>query len=82
MEQEIVSKGLFERGLGKILAVSGVNPWWLEELMRLGVVDLEKVKEPKFVVARQIWPKIKEVLDRGGSLEDAIKEVERLTERS
>jgi len=75
LEQEIVSKGLFEKGLGKILAVSGVNPWWLEGLMRLGVIDLEKVREPRFVVARKIWPKIKEVLDRGGSLEGAIGEL-------
>jgi len=78
LEQEIVSKGLFEKGLGKILAVSGVNPWWLEELMRLGVVDLEKVKEPQFIIARQIWPKIKEVLDRGGSLEEAVGGLEEL----
>ena len=79
LEQEIVSsRGLLEKGLGKILAISGANPWWLEDLMRLGLVNLEKVKEPQFVVARQIWPRIKKVLDRGGSLEEAIGEAERL----
>jgi hypothetical protein len=30
------------------------------------------------LVARRIWPRIKEVLDEGGSLEEAIKAVEEL----
>ncbi|MGB9911560.1 MAG: hypothetical protein ACPLKP_03080, partial [Microgenomates group bacterium] len=72
LEQELVTGPLFEKGLEKLLAVSGVNPYWIYDLFRLGFLDLEKIKEPQMVVAKVIWPKIKEILDRGKSLEEAI----------
>ncbi len=75
LEQELVSGILFEQEWGRLLTISGVNPYWLEDLLRLGVIDLGKVKEPQMVVAQKIWSKIKGALDAGQSLKEAIEKL-------
>lgn len=73
IEQELIVDVLKERGLAKLLNVAGVDLYSLQELRQLGMLDLSKIEEPRLVVANDIWPKIKEGLDKGKPLEEVIK---------
>lgn len=73
IEQELVVDTLRNRGLSKLLYVAGADLYSLEDLRRLGMLNLEKVKEPEMVVAKKIWPRIKAALDEGKSLDEALK---------
>jgi len=78
LEQEMVTEELERLGLRRLIFVGGIDIYSAVDLLRLGALRIEEIEEPQFVVARQIWPKIKEVLDRGGSLEEAVGELEEL----
>lgn len=67
-EQELVGEALLTEearllGLDNLLYVKGIDLYSMYDLQRLGVLDLEKVEKPQMVVARKLWPKIKEKLD-------------------
>lgn len=72
LEQELVAQTLFENGWGKILFLGGIDLYSIYDLQRLGFLDWEKIQEPEFVIAKEIWPKLKEVLDQGKTLQEAI----------
>jgi len=72
IEQELVAQTLFENGLGKILFLGGIDLYSLRDLQKLGFLDWEKVQEPKFAAAKEIWPVIKGALDQGKNLQEAI----------
>ncbi|MFH1289275.1 MAG: hypothetical protein ABIH88_00970 [Patescibacteria group bacterium] len=73
IEQELVVDVLKEKGLTRLLNVAGVDLYSLQELRRLGMLDLSKIEEPRLVVASEIWPKIRRVLDEGKTLEEAVE---------
>lgn len=73
IEQELVVDVLKERGLGKLLYVAGVDLYSLQELSRLGMLDLSGIEEPRLVVAKEIWPKLREALEEGKTLAEAIE---------
>lgn len=73
LEQELVAQTLFEKGWGKILFVTGIDLYSIHDLQRLGILDWDKIQEPKLVVAKEIWPKIKEGLDQGKNLQETIE---------
>ncbi len=60
----LISEKAIASGLSKILYVSRIDLYSLEDLQKLGL-DLSKIEEPKYVVARKLWPKIKEGIDKG-----------------
>jgi len=68
--------------LTRLIFVGGIDIYSVVDLLKLGVLKIEDIEEPPFVVADQIWPRIKEVLDRGGSLEEAIETAEKLVKTS
>lgn len=72
IEQELIVDILRERGLSKLLYVAGIDLYSLQELRRLGMLDLSKIEEPRLVMAKEIWPQIKRALDKGKSLDEAI----------
>lgn len=71
-EAGFVAKRLTDLGLEKLLFIPGVDVYSLLDFQRLGVLDWEKIKTPRFVVANEIWPKLKKVLDQGKTLQEAI----------
>ena len=75
LEGELVAKILWENGLAKVLFVGGVDLYSLTDLRRLGFLAWEEIQEPRLVVAKEIWPKLKESLDQGKSLDEAIAEL-------
>jgi hypothetical protein len=75
IQQELIVDVLEKRGLGKLLFVAGIDLYSLQDLRRLGMLDLTKVKEPRMVIAREIWPKIKKALDSGKNLDEAINQI-------
>ncbi len=80
IEQELIAETLTQEevkktGLDKLLYIRGVDLYSAQDLIRLGMLDLSKVREPEMVVARKIWPKLKESLDKGMSLDEAIEEL-------
>ncbi|MDO9592912.1 MAG: hypothetical protein Q7I98_06970, partial [Erysipelotrichaceae bacterium] len=72
IEQELVVDVLKEKGLSKLLHVAGIDLYSIQELRRIGMLDLSKVKEPKMIMAKEIWPQVKKFLDAGRSLDEAI----------
>lgn len=72
IEQELIVDVLRGRGLGRLLHLSGIDLYSIEELRRLGMLNLTKIREPKLVVARQIWPQIKRGLDEDKNLDEVI----------
>jgi len=83
IEQELVAEVLMSEearksGLSKLLYIAGIDLCSVQDLKRLGMFDLSKVREPEMVVAHKIWPKLKKSLDDGMSLDEAIKELENL----
>ncbi len=79
IEQEIVVDFLMNHSksetLTKLLFVAGIDLYSIEELIKIGFFDLSKVQAPKKVVVKEIWPKIKEALDSGQTIEEALKAV-------
>lgn len=59
LEQRKVLRGLEEAGLFKLAYVSGVNLENARELIRFGLLDLDKIKEPRFETL-EIWSEVKE----------------------
>jgi len=78
IEQEVITEQLEKLGLRKLIFVGRIDIYSVADLLKLGVLKIEEIEEPSFVVARQVWPKIKEVLERGEGLEKAIQAVEGL----
>lgn len=76
LEQELIFNVIANSELKKALYVAGIDLYSIQELRRLGMLDLEKVEEPRMVVAKVIWPKIKKALDDGKSLDEAITMLE------
>ena len=79
IEQELVAEVLTSEearksGLLKLLYVAGIDLYSVQDLKRLGMLDLSRVREPEMVVARKIWPRLKKSLDDGMSLDEAIEE--------
>lgn len=76
LEQERVVEFLLSHGehgvLSKLLFVAGIDLYSLDKLIGMGFLDLSKVKQPEFFVAKKLWPKIKSRLDQGQALDDAI----------
>lgn len=72
LEQELVAQTLFEKGWGKILFAAGIDLYSLYDLARLGIWDWNKIREPQFVVAKEIWPRIKKEIDQGKSLDEVL----------
>lgn len=80
IEQELVMEVLTSEearksGLLKLLYIAGIDLYSVQDLKRLGMLDLRKVREPEMVVARKIWPILKKSLDEGISLDGAIEEL-------
>lgn len=73
IEQELVVDVLRKKGLTKLLHIAGIDLYSLQELRRLGMLDLNGIEEPKMIVANDIWPKLKRVLDEGKPIEKAIE---------
>jgi hypothetical protein len=72
IEQELIVDVLRKKGLAELLHVAGLDLYSLQELRRLGMLDLSRVKNPRMVVAEEIWPKIKSALEEGKTLEEVI----------
>jgi len=75
IEQELVVDALKDLGLSKLLYVAGMDLYSLGDLTRLGMLNLENVKEPEMMVANEIWPRIKTGLDEGKSLAEILPEI-------
>lgn len=75
LEQELVVQVLFEQGLGKLLFLGGIDLYSLHDLARLSSIDWDEIREPEFAVAKKIWPRLKQALDEGKNLDEAIKEL-------
>jgi len=80
IEQELVTEVLTSEeakrsGLSKLLYIAGIDLYSVQDLKRLGMLDLRKVREPEMVVARKIWPRLKKSLDKGVSLDETIEEL-------
>lgn len=79
IEQEIVVDFLMNHSdssvLSKILFVAGIDLYSLDELLKIGFLDLSDVQVPKRVVSKEIWPKIKKNLDSGQTLQQAIEAI-------
>ena len=73
VEQELVVDVLREKGLAKLLNVAGIDLYSLQELRHLDMLDLSRIEEPRLVVAREIWPKLRGILNEGKTLEEAIE---------
>lgn len=58
LEQEILMEKLAEKGLTKLAYVGGMNLKNIATLMKLGLISLDDIEEPKFVT-KQIWEEIK-----------------------
>jgi hypothetical protein len=83
IEQELIvdvfsSESAIKSGFSKLLYLAGIDLYSLQDLRRLGMLDLSEVKEPEMVIADKVWPVLKENLDTGLDLNEA---VERLQER-
>jgi len=59
------------------LFTEGIGFYSLHDLIRLGVLDQSKIKEPEFYVAKELWPNLKQELNQGKSLDEAIDSIER-----
>jgi len=83
IEQELVAEVLMSEeakksGLSKLLYIAGIDLYSVQDLKRLGMLDLRKVREPEMVVVRKIWPRLKKSLDEGMSLDGTIEELKDL----
>lgn len=65
IEQELVVEKLENLGLSKLLYFNGLDLFSIKELLKLGVVDLDKIREPEMVTANVIWPIVKQFVDDG-----------------
>ncbi|MBP8591478.1 hypothetical protein KBI33_03400 [Candidatus Shapirobacteria bacterium] len=75
IEQELIVDALRKKRLGFLLYVGGIDLYSFCYLKQLGMLNLEKIKEPQMVVAHQIWPRIKTALEEGKSLEEALSAI-------
>lgn len=75
-EYGLVWEKMEKLGMTKALCISGVDVYSLSDLLRLGVLDLDKIVEPQWIVLNKIWPTMKRELDDGKSLDEAIDVVE------
>jgi hypothetical protein len=82
LEQEIIREHVFSNGdslkLNKLMYVEGVDLHILPHLLSLGMIDTSAVNLPRKVVAKKIWPIIKEEMDRGGSAVEAVNKLNSL----
>lgn len=76
LEQELVAQALFDKGWGRVLFTAGIGLYSLRDLTRLGMLDWDKIREPQFWVARELWSRLKEEIDKGKSLDEAIDAIE------
>ena len=76
-EQELVGEALLTDearalGLDNLLFIKGIDLYSLYELQRLSALDLKDVQKPDLFPAKMLWPKIKEGLDEGKSLDEIL----------
>jgi hypothetical protein len=77
LEQELVVDRLMAKkttdNIYKLLFVSGVDLYSIFDLVKLGLLDLEKIKEPEMATAKMVWPRIEKFLRDGNDLTDLSK---------
>lgn len=71
-EQELIIDVLKNNGLSKLLYIAGIDLYSLGDYKRLNLLNLEKVEEPRMIVAKEIWPQIKKALDKNKSLDKTL----------
>lgn len=63
MTQEVLGDRL-EGEQEKLLYIHGIDWHIADKLAELGMIDLDKIKKPQMVVAREIWPEIKDRIEK------------------
>lgn len=71
----ILFKRLQRLDLMKIIFVSGLDMLNLNQLTRLGAIDLSKVKLPPKIMSENIWPELKRRIDAGEDPDKVINQL-------
>lgn len=68
LEQEIVVEELKKKGLEKIVFIDGIDLVSIPDILKLGIIDFNKVAFPRMIIANKIWPIFKSQVDKNQKL--------------
>ncbi len=75
LEQDVIRRQLEKRGLERLFFAGHLNVYILPVLKKLGLLEFEEIQMPKYVLAKQIWPKIRSGLEANHQIDEIIKEL-------
>lgn len=76
IEQELLGDMLSSVGLEKLMYLSGIDLYSVEDLIKINMLDLDKIKLPEYVVAKTVWPKVRKMIDEGLGMDEILNSLE------